>query len=71
MNINEKIKTINNKIKPNKTQYDLVRLAAKISALSSGYVSKYYFLPEKDVLPGKGIPRKSCSNQKILIFFKE
>ena len=41
MNINEKIKTINNKIKPNKTQYDLVRLAAKISALSSGYVSKH------------------------------
>ena len=50
MSINEKIKTINNKIEQNKAQYDLDRQAAKISALSSGNISKYEFLTAKDVL---------------------
>ena len=36
-----KIKTINNKIKQSKNQYDLNRKTAKISALSSGNISKY------------------------------
>ena len=40
------------KIKHNKAQYDLDRQTAKISALSSGNVSKYEFLTSKDVLPG-------------------
>ena len=35
----------------NKTQYDLDRQTAKISALSLGNVSKYEFLSDKDVLP--------------------
>ena len=51
MSIGEKIKTIDNKIKQNKAQYNLDRQAAKISALSSGKVSKYEFLTGKDVLP--------------------
>ena len=51
MSINEKIKTINNKIEQNKAQCDLDRQPAKISALSSGNVSKYEFLTSKDVLP--------------------
>ena len=50
MSISEKIKTINNKIKQNKAQKNLERQAAKISALSSGNVSKYEFLTGKDVL---------------------
>ena len=56
MSINEKIKDINNKIEQNKTQYDLDRQTAKISALSSRHVNKYEFstgkynLPEKDLL---------------------
>ena len=37
----EKIKTINTKIEHNKTQYDLDRQFAKISALLSGNVDKY------------------------------
>ena len=49
MSISEKIKLINNKIKQNKVQYD----SAKISALSSGNVSKYEFLTVRDVLPEK------------------
>ena len=52
MGINEKIKAFNKKIKHNKAQYDLDRQTAKISALSSGNVSKYEFLTSKDVLPG-------------------
>ena len=55
MSISEKIKTINNKIKQSKTQYNLDRQTAKISALSSGNVSKYEFLTGKDVLPEKDL----------------
>ena len=43
MSINGKIKTINNKIEQNKAQYDLDGQTAKISALSSGNISKYEF----------------------------
>ena len=43
MSIIEKIKAINNKIEQNKAQYDLDRQTAKISALSSGDISKYEF----------------------------
>ena len=51
MSISDKIKPINNKIQQNKAQYNLERQTAKISALSSGTVSKYEFLPGKDALP--------------------
>ena len=40
MSISENIKAINNKMEQNKTQYDLGRKTAKISALLSGNVSK-------------------------------
>ena len=53
MNINEKTKAINLKIEQNKTQNDLGRQTAKISALSSENDSKYEFLTGKDVLPEK------------------
>ena len=41
MSISETIRAINSKIKQNKAHYDLDRQTAKISALSSGNVSKY------------------------------
>ena len=53
MSISKKFKAINNKIEQNKAQYNLDRQTAKISALSSGNVSKYEFLTGKDVLPEK------------------
>ena len=53
MSISEKIKTIDNKIEKDKAQYDLDIQTDKISALSSGNVSKYEFLPGKDVLTEK------------------
>ena len=51
MSINEKIKPFNKKIKQNEAHYDLDRQITKISALSSGNVSKYEFWTSKTVLP--------------------
>ena len=53
MSISEKTKSINNKIKENKTQSDLDKQTAKISVLLSGNVSKYKFLTFKDTSPEK------------------
>ena len=64
LGITEKIKVINNKIEQNKAQYNLHRETAKISALSSGNVSKYEFLIGKDVLP-EILARKSSYSEKI------
>ena len=55
MTVSKKIKTIDNKVKQNKTQYDLDRQTPKISALSSGKLSKYKFLTGKGVLPVKDL----------------
>ena len=41
MTVTHQIKIIDNKIKANQAQYDLDRLAAKISALSSGEIRNY------------------------------
>ena len=47
MTVIDQLKILDNKIKPNKAQYDLNREAAKISALSSGELEKYeYFSGE-------------------------
>ena len=56
MSISGKIKTIDNKIEPNKAQYNLGKPTAKISALSSGNFSQYEFLTGRNVLPGKDLP---------------
>ena len=61
MSISEKIKDINNKIEQNKTQYDLDRQTAKISALSSRHVSKYEFLTGKYNLPEKDLLEKAAT----------
>ena len=41
--------TINDKIRDEKTQYDINREAAKISALSSGEIRKYEYLTSEDI----------------------
>ena len=56
MSISEKIKTIDNKVEQNKAQNDLDRRTVKISALSSGNISKFEFLTGKDVLTEKEKP---------------
>ena len=53
MTITENIKTIDNKIQRNKSQYRLEKQAAKISALPSVNISNYDFLTDKVVLPEK------------------
>ena len=61
MNISEKFKAINNKIKQNKAQYNLYNQIAEISALSSGNVSKYEFLVGKNILPKKDLLEKAAT----------
>ena len=65
MNISEKIKAINKKIERNKFQYDLDRPIDKISALSSGNVSKYEFLTDEDVLPEKDVLEKVATMKRF------
>ena len=43
--------TIDDKIRDAKLQYDINRVAAKISALSSGKIDKYEFLTGEEILP--------------------
>ena len=43
--------TINDQIKDEKLQYNINRVAAKISALSSGKLHKYECLTGEDILP--------------------
>ena len=61
MNISEKFKAINNKIKQNKGQCNLYNQIAEISALSSGNVSKYEFLVGKNILPKKDLLEKAAT----------
>ena len=49
MTVTDQIKIIANKIKANQAQYNLDRLAAKISALSSGELRKYEYLTGKNL----------------------
>ena len=44
MTVTDQLKIINNNIKANQAQYNLDRLAAKISAYSSGDLRKYEYL---------------------------
>ena len=49
MTVTDQIKIIDNKIKANQAQYDLDRLTAKISALSSGELRKHEYLTGEDL----------------------
>ena len=65
MSINEKIKSINNKIDKKKVQYNLDRQTAEISALSSESVNTYEFLNSKDVLPEKDLLEKAVALKRF------
>ena len=43
--------TTNDQIRDEKLQYDINRVAAEISALSSGKIQKYEYLTGEDILP--------------------
>ena len=49
MTVTDQLKITDDKIKANQAQYDLDRLAAKISALSSGELRKYEYLTGEDL----------------------
>ena len=49
MTITDQLKIIENKIEANQAQYDLDRLAAKISVLSSNDLRKYEYLTVEDL----------------------
>ena len=49
MAVTDQLKITDNKIKANQAQYDLDRLAAKISAYSSGDLRKYEYLTGEDL----------------------
>ena len=49
MTLTEHTKILDDKIKASKTQYDLDREAAKISALSSGELEKYEYSTSEDL----------------------
>ena len=68
MSISEKIKAINNKIEQNKAQHNLDRQTPKMSALSSGNVSKHEFMTSKDVLSEKNLLEKAAATKRFGIF---
>ena len=70
MSISEKIKAINNKIEQNKAQYNLDRQTPKMSALSSGNVSKHEFMTSKDVLSEKNLLEKAAATKRFGIFLQ-
>ena len=49
MTATDQLKIIDNKINANQAQYDLDRLAPKISAYSSGHLRKYEYLTGQDL----------------------
>ena len=49
MTVKDQLKILDNKIRQNKTDYDLYRKNAKISALSSGKLDKYENLTDEDL----------------------
>ena len=65
MSINEKIKTISNKIQKHKAQYNLDRQTAKTSVLSSGKFSKYELLTGKYVLFEKNLLEKTAELERF------
>ena len=49
MTVTDQLKIIDNNIRANEAQYDLDRLAAKISAYSSSDLRKYEYLTGEDL----------------------
>ena len=49
MTVTDQLKTIANKIKVNQDQYNLQRLAARMSAYSSGDLRKHKYMTGKDL----------------------
>ena len=69
MTVNDKIKTINNKIDQNNTQCNLEIQTAKIFLLSSGNVDKNEFLTDEDEdVLAEIVLLEKASTMKVWIF---
>ena len=60
-----KMTVIDSKIEQYKTQYNLYREKAKISALSSGNVGKYQVLIGEDILLGRELLEKAAAMKRF------
>ena len=65
MTVSVKMRTIDNKIEQNRTQYNLDRQTAKISALSAAKLGKCEFLMGEDVLPEKYLLEKALTIKRF------
>ena len=70
MRITEQFEILDNKMKAKPTRYDLDRLAAKISALSSGELQKYEYLTDEDLRYKPSVVEQVCLNLIILFWVK-
>ena len=68
MSISENIKAINNKIDQSRVRYNSDGQTSKISALSSGNISKYKFLTGKGSFARKRLARKAAALKKFEYF---
>ena len=66
MTVNDKIETIDNKIEQNKSQYNLDRKTARISAWLPGNVGKYKLFTNNDVLSEKQLLEKAAVIKRFL-----
>ena len=66
MTVIDQLKILDDKIKANQAQYDVDRLAAKISALSSGELEKYEYLTGED-LKYKPVNRRRLNRLNFII----
>ena len=67
MTLTDQLKIIDNKIKANQAQYDLDRLAAKVSAYSTGDLRKYEYLTGEDLGFKPSVVNQDDKDFKIII----
>ena len=60
--------TIDDKIRDEKLQYDIIRKAAKISAFSSGKIHKYEYLTGEEIFPSN---QRQIIGQVCIFFFRK
>ena len=72
MTVNDQIKILDRQIKQNKSQYDLDRKAAKISALFSGNLGKYEYFTDEDLNYRQSTAKfAKCNNSPLSIFLNK
>ena len=68
MTVTGQLKIIDNKIKASQAQYDLDRLAAKISAYSFGDVTKYEYLTGEELGYKRSVFEQAKTEELLKVF---